>query len=182
MTQKKVEIPLDHSTRLINHGPVALISTAYQTARDVMTLAWLMPASHTPKLVAISLVPKRYTYELLSKSREFVVNIPSIHQKELAKKCGSVSGREHDKYNEFHITTIPGEIVKAPLIESCVAHLECHVVSETKAGDHIIVLGEIVKAWANEGIVKKEGIVDIKKAQMLHHLGGTYFGTAEREV
>jgi len=182
MTQKKVEIPLDHSTRLINHGPMALISTAYQTARDVMTLAWLMPASHTPRLVALSMVPKRYTYELLSKSREFVVNIPSVHQIDLVKKCGSISGREKDKYAEFHIATAAAGIVKAPLIESCVAHLECHVVSETKAGDHIIVIGEIVKAWANEGIVKKEGIVDLKKAQMLHHLGGTYFSTAEREV
>jgi flavin reductase (DIM6/NTAB) family NADH-FMN oxidoreductase RutF len=179
---KKVEIPLEVCTRLINHSPVALISTAYQTARDVMPLAWLMPASHTPRLVAISLVPKRYTYELLEKSKEFVINIPSINQKELVQKCGSVSGRNEDKFKAFNIRTLSADVVQAPLLEDCVAHLECHYVSEAKAGDHNIIIAEVLKAWANEGVMRKEGVVDLKKAQMLHHLGGNYFCSSEKEV
>jgi len=179
---KKVDIPIDVSTRLINHGPVSLLTSAYQDKKDVMALAWYMPVSHTPRCIAIAIVPKRYSYQLIGKSKEFVLNIPSIEFKSFLLKCGSCSGRDVDKYKEFRLKTLKAKKVSALLLEDCVAHIECVVVDEKKVGDHQVLIGEVVAASANEGIVKPDGIIDLKKAKMLHHLGGTSFGVSEREV
>ncbi|MFC1517644.1 flavin reductase family protein [Candidatus Margulisiibacteriota bacterium] len=179
---KKVEIPLEVSTRLINHGPVSLLTSAYQDQRNIMALAWLMPASHTPRYVAIAITPKRYSYELIQKGKEFVLNLPPVSFKEFMLKCGKCSGRNVDKFQEFKIKTLPAQKVSAPLVEDCVAHIECTLKEDTKAGDHRLLIGEIVAASADEGIVKPDGIVDIKKAKMLHHLGSTSFGVMEKEV
>ncbi|MBU0580322.1 MAG: flavin reductase family protein [Candidatus Margulisbacteria bacterium] len=178
----KIEIPLDVCTRLINHGPVSLLTSAYMDKRNVMALAWLMPVSHTPRYLAIALPQKRYSYELIEKSKEFVLNIPPVALKQLVLNCGEVTGRKVDKFKEHKIKTLPAKKVGAPLIEDCVAHLECKIINEIKAGDHQILVAEIVAASANEGVVSEKGIVNVEKAQMLHHLGGAYFGVMEKEV
>lgn len=179
---KKVDIPLEVSTRLINHGPVSLVTSAFQDKQNVMALAWLMPLSQTPRYIAIAMPAKRYTYELIQKSKEFVVNIPPVALKDLVIKCGKASGRDEDKLSRNNIKTLKAKKVKAPLVADCVAHLECTLVSETKGGDHQILIGEVVAASADEGVVKPEGFVDVKKAKMLHHLGGTYFTVCGEEV
>jgi flavin reductase (DIM6/NTAB) family NADH-FMN oxidoreductase RutF len=89
--------------------------------------------------------------------------------------CGRKSGRDFDKFKETGLTPMVARKVKPPAIKECVAHLECKLHSQCVTGDHTILVGEIVEAYANKDAFKES--YDLKKAKMVFHLGGNEFAT-----
>ncbi|HAA89932.1 MAG: Flavin reductase domain protein FMN-binding protein [Thermoanaerobacterales bacterium 50_218] len=124
--------------------PVTLIGAAHEGRYNVMTASWVSQVSFNPLMVMVSIAPERYTYELIQKSGEFVVSILAKEQVQVANFCGSRSGKETDKIEELKLKTQPGKVVKVPLLQDCIANLECKVVATQEAGDHVIFIGEVV--------------------------------------
>ncbi|MBI5159236.1 flavin reductase family protein [Candidatus Micrarchaeota archaeon] len=125
---------------------IVLVTSADRTGRpNIVTLAWAMPVSMEPKMIAVSISPKRYSHELISDTHEFVVNIPGEELEQQMLKCGSVSGRKVDKFEETKLTQEPAKQVKAPLIKECLASFECKMTNAIQTGDHILFVGEVVE-------------------------------------
>lgn len=93
-------------------------------------------------------------------------------------QCGSMSGREHDKFEETGLTPASAKKVKCPIIGECVAHLECTLHSQHTTGDHTIFVGEIVEAYADKGVFTDS--FNLEKAKMIFHSGGREFATLDR--
>jgi len=189
----KKEIPVNRANRLINHGPVVLITSAYKDQANVMTVAWHMPVSSRPPLVAIAVAESRFTDELIRRSEEFVINIPPRSLLKAVDLCGSVSGRDADKFKLAGLSRASAAKVRAPLIDECISHLECGVVNVFRVGDHDIFVGEVLAASAEEelfddtwkGLPEQGGDPEVLKeasaALPFHHLGGSwYMGAGER--
>ena len=66
------------------------------------------------------------------KNKECVVAIPPASMAETVVKIGDISGKECDKFEKFGIKTLEAEKVDAPLIDGCIANLECKVVDFVK--------------------------------------------------
>jgi flavin reductase (DIM6/NTAB) family NADH-FMN oxidoreductase RutF len=147
---------------------------------NIITLAWAMPTSINPSLVAISVAPKRYSHGLIKETKEFVVNIPTMEILDETVFCGTKTGRHHDKFKETGLTPLPARKVKAPIIKECIAHLECKLYSQQKTGDHTIFIGEIVEAYANKEAFN--GTYNIEKAKMIFHMGEDKFATVEPKI
>ena len=126
--------------------PVTLIGSSWQGTDNVMTAGWAMCCSVKPPLVSVYIYHKQLTRELIRQSREFVVNVLASDQVEVSETCGTISGRKADKYAKAKLQTRPAEKVNVPLIEGCLANLECKVVAEYEVGDHTLFVGEIVAA------------------------------------
>lgn len=174
----KVEVPLEKANRLINHGPVILVTSAYRDKKNIITLAWHTPVSHKPKLLAICIYKKHFSHELIEKTKEFVINLPTFELLKQTHYCGTVSGRKVDKFQKAGLTPLPAHKVKAPLIKECIAHIECRVIKIFPGGDHSIFLAEVLYASAEKGVFKNT--LDIIKAKTIHHLGeNIYTLTAE---
>jgi flavin reductase (DIM6/NTAB) family NADH-FMN oxidoreductase RutF len=140
---------------------------------NITTLAWAMPTSNKPPLVAISLAPTRHSHTLIAESGDFVVNIPTLEILQAVYACGSLTGRSFDKFKKTNLTPMAAKKVKAPAIRECIAHLECTVQEKFTTGDHTVFVGEIVEAYADMGVFSES--YDLKKARMLYHLGGNNF-------
>jgi flavin reductase (DIM6/NTAB) family NADH-FMN oxidoreductase RutF len=123
---------------------------------------------------------ERYSHAIITKSGEFVVNIPTIDLIEQTVFCGEHSGREVDKFKETKLTPIPSLKVNAPSILECVAHLECKVVQTVRTGDHTFFVGEVVAARVNQGLFKRT--FDPTKVQIIMHLGSRDFTTNEQRL
>lgn len=147
---------------------------------NIITLAWAMPTSINPPLVAISIKPSRHSYKLIRENREFAVNIPTMEIVEETLFCGRRSGKNHDKFKETKLTPLPAKIVKAPIIKECVAHLECRLQQTFVTGDHTVFVGEVIEAYVDEDSFKEE--FDIEKAKLIYHLGGNKFATLLPEI
>jgi len=177
----KIDIPLEKANRIINSGQVILVSCAYEKRATIVTLAWNMPLAHKPPLMAISLAKKRFSYELIKQSGEFVVNVPGIELFDEVVYCGTHSGRDVDKFKETNLTAErPRALKSAPLIKECIGHLECRLQGEKEAGDHIIVIGSIVRACADKRFFDEKWNVD--KVKLIYHLGDKFFTTSAKQI
>ncbi len=180
---KKIDAPNTKAYRLVYPKLVVLVSCIDPTSGkpNIITVAWAVPLSINPPMVGILIAPRRYSHEIISKAREFVVNIPTIEILDKTIKCGKVSGRRHDKFSEFGLTSKPAKVVKAPIIEECVAHLECKLTDQITTGDHTLFVGEVVAVYANEGVFDGE-FMNVKKSRQIYQVGGDSFTTLSGEL
>ncbi|MEA1964586.1 MAG: flavin reductase family protein, partial [Candidatus Aerophobetes bacterium] len=82
--------------------------------------------------------PSRFTYNLIKNTGVFTVNVPSEGMIEAVSFCGTVSGRDYNKFKEKGLTPLPGKRVESPLIKECLLHYECKVVHK-----NVVIPGEL---------------------------------------
>ena len=134
---------------------------------NIITVAWHMPVSHDPLLYAISIGKTRASLEIIKKSKGFVVNFIPFELKEAALICGKLSGRHHDKFKETGLTMEESNHIDCPKIKEAIGYLECHVIEEVDAGDHVIFIGEVTYQQLKED------------KDRLFHCSGDKFKTTE---
>lgn len=149
------------------HGEGAFLVTADAAGRpNAMTIGWFQLGTVWGRPVAQVLVrPSRFTHGLLVASGEFVVAVPLGTMGEELAFCGSRSGREVDKFRELSLRSVPGTVVRVPLLLDCALAYECRVVARAELrpegildegirakyyprGDlHTLFLGEALATW-----------------------------------
>lgn len=122
-----------------------LVTAASSEKANVTAVEWVTPISEKPPLLALSLHNTSLTLDLLSTSMEFVVAIPSEKLRSAVLLCGATSGKFIDKFSEAPLTQVKARRVSAPLIMEAAANIECRVLSCASAGDHTLVVGEVVE-------------------------------------
>ncbi len=111
---------------------------------NIITMNWHMCVSFSPMLYAISVGKTRFSRKLIEKSKVFIVNFISPSLKDAAMLCGTRSGEHIDKFKEAGLTREEGTSLDCPGIKEASARLECRVVEELEAGDHVIFVGEVL--------------------------------------
>ena len=163
----KTEINSIYAYRLLHPMHTVIVSCVGKDGKpNITTLAWAMPTSIEPPLLAISVSPKRHSHKLIEETQEFTANVPTLDILQAVYACGSLTGRSFDKFKRAGLTPIPGRKVKAPAIRECSANLECVVNEKFMTDDHTVFVGKIVDAYADMGVFTES--YDLKKA-----LGGT---------
>lgn len=179
MTRFK-EVALEHASRLINHGPTVLVTTAHGAARNVMAAAWSMPVEFTPPRIAIVVDKKTYTHELMIASGGFGICIPGTALASLTYAVGSESGRRVNKFAQYGLRFRAGPVLGIPLLEEgCAAWLECRLIREPHTEDaYDTCFAEVVAAAADERVFHQghwRFDDDNTNLQTIHHLGGGNF-------
>ena len=85
-------VELKHASRLINHGPTVLVTSAHGPRRNVMAAAWSMPVEFTPPRIAVVVDKKTYTAELLQASGRFALCLPVPALADVTRPARSVGG------------------------------------------------------------------------------------------
>jgi len=115
--------------KAFNEGRVLLVSCGKEGSPNVMAIGWGTIGIIWQKPVFVVLVrPSRHTYKLIEEIGEFTVNIVPSHLKDVVQYCGTVSGRDHNKFKEKQLTIMPSQKVKPPVIKEGILHFECRVV------------------------------------------------------
>ena len=91
----------------------------------------------------VAMNPLHYTYDLVTNSNAFAINIIRADQGELVDLFGKSSGRKVDKFVE---TLYELGSTGSPILKDCLAFIDCSVKWSKEAGDHIVVVGSIVDA------------------------------------
>lgn len=144
--------------------PVVLVTCVDSKGKpNIITLAWAGTVCSDPPTLGLGIRPHRYSYGLIEASGEFVVNIPTKEILREADFCGTVSGRDVDKFSATGLTPEPAEKVKPPLIRECPVNIECVVREKIPLGSHHLFLGEVVSVHVDQDILNDEGGVDFTK-------------------
>ena len=177
------EVSLDLATRLINHGPVVLVSSLCDEKVDVTPVAWSMPVSKKPPMVVLEIGENHFIYECIRKTKDYVVNIPPLAMTEKVLKCGSVSGRDMDKVASFGLEMTGSKEVASPALKEAMAVLECVLIEDKHLLDEYnIVLGEVKYAEAEEKAFTDHWLFEDDALRTIHHLGNKTFCVPENKV
>lgn len=142
---------------------------------NIIAVSFCMPVSKEPPLIACAIGKGTFSYELIKTTREFIVNVPSQELKPKIYYCGSHSGSQVDKFKETGFTQRPARKLRVPIIDECVAHMECKVIKQTRTGDKRLFIGEIIEAYADEAVVKRKRKVEYAKGSFPRKVYATRF-------
>ncbi len=169
----KRSLPLSRVYRLLEPGPVVLLTTAARGRPNVMPMSWHTMLEFEPPLVGCVVSDRNHSFAALRGTRECVINIPSVELAAKVVRCGNTSGRSVDKLRAFGLTPAPASRVRPPLIDECWASLECRVVDTSLVPRYGLFVLEVVKAWIDPAR---------KAPRTIHHLGRGDFMVAGRRI
>lgn len=145
---RKTDFPVAEVRRFLEPGPVVLVSSAWKGERNIMTMGWQTVMEFTPALVGCVIAGGNHSFELIRRSRQCVINVPTVDLAPVVAKIGNCSGADTDKFSKFKLTAEEADDVKAPLIGECHANLECKLHDGRLIERYNFFIFEVVKAHA----------------------------------
>jgi flavin reductase (DIM6/NTAB) family NADH-FMN oxidoreductase RutF len=111
--------------------------------QNVITLGWgqIGPFYHGHPVCTIAVSPLRYSWRFLEEVPEFVLAVPDDRLRPAADLCGTLSGRDTDKFAAAGLTRVPSLQVRAPSLLECPINLECRIFTRV-APPHLLLTPE----------------------------------------
>ena len=143
-------------------------------APNIITVAWAGTICSDPAMLSISVRQERYSHEIICRTQEFVVNVPTASQAKITDWCGMKSGRDVDKFAETRLTPLPATQVKCPIIADCPLNIECKVVKTIPLGTHDMFLAKIVAVSIADSLLDRRGKLATEHADLLAYAHSEY--------
>ncbi len=164
--------------RLLNPGPVAIVSTVWRDITNAAPVIWTTSLSMEPPLVGCVIHPQRHTADMIRFSEEFVINIPGPSLLKHVAFLGSQSGLQNNKLESAGLELFRGLRVEAPLIEGCLAWIECGAEDVLRIGDHTLFVGRVEKVQALDEAYAGTWKLEDPDLSPLTYLGGNTYAVA----
>lgn len=146
--RRKRDFPLSRIRHYLEPGPVVLVSSAWRGHANVMTMNWHTMMEFTPALIGCVIAETNYSFELIRRSGQCVINLPTVEMLDAVTGIGNCSGSGVDKFTRFGLTPHPASHVEAPLIDECHANFECRLHDRRLVKDYNFFIFECIKAHA----------------------------------
>ena len=160
--------------------PPVLVTVKSEGVSNIITIGWTGILATNPPKTYISVRPSRHSYEMLGKSREFVINLAPTSLARAVDYCGIYTGAKVDKFKKCALTERESHEVAAPTIAECPIALECRVTDILPMGTHDVFMADIVSVSCDESIIDKNGKIRYDKADLLAYVHGEYFSLGEK--
>ena len=162
--------------------PAVLVSCGCEPSEyNVLTVAWVGTLCTNPPMCYISVRPERYSYPIIQKNGEFVINLTTKDMAYATDWCGVRSGKDYNKFEEMKLTPGKAEVVKAPIIEESPVSIECRVKEIIPLGSHHVFIADVVNVQADDRYLDKDsGKFELAIADPLVYLHGGYFELGEK--
>ena len=167
------ELALAEVYRLLEPGPVVLLTTSRAGRDNVMTMSWHMMVEFTPPLVACVVSQADYSFAALRATRQCVIALPAAKLAKTVAAIGNCTGRTTDKFAAFGLTRAPARRVGPPLVAECLANLECEVADTRFVNRYGLFILEVVQAWRDPMQ---------RNAKTIHHRGRGEFSIDGRTI
>jgi flavin reductase (DIM6/NTAB) family NADH-FMN oxidoreductase RutF len=175
------KVPLDIAYRLIGPGPVVLVSSTLGGRAGITPIAWNMPVSDEPPIVALEIWRDHFIHKAILKTGDFVINIPSSDMAPVVRKLGSVSGKSVDKFREFGLEKEASKKIRSPRLKSAMGILECRLRRDANLlKKYSVILGDVVYAEAEASVFTDRWCPEKKGPRLMHHLGGRIFSVPDK--
>ena len=180
---KAIRITSEEPGAFFQHRPVvATIVTTHAGGKDnALAIGLHTLISHNPPICGIAVMPERFTYQLITESKEFGVNFLPFEEVKLVCAVGSSTGRKIDKFQKFDIVKDKSVRTAVPILKNAYAAYECKLVDDRGYGSHRWLVGEIVAVhWLKE-VYTPENTLDLDKVSPILFLGRNVYLTTSKD-
>ena len=142
---RKADFPVAKIRRFLEPGPIVLVSSAWRGKTNIMTMGWHTVMEFEPSMIGCCIFSD-YSADLVKRSKECVINIPTVDLASVAVGIGNSTGADVDKFAKFKLTAVRGTKIDAPLIKECYANFECKVIDASLVRKYHFFVLKVVKA------------------------------------
>lgn len=146
--QQAMEVDKDQFRKVVGHFAtgVTVLTSRVGDNMHGMTANAVCSLSLDPLLVLVCVARKAESHDIVAQGGVFALNILSEGQEELSRQFVRKNSPEDHKFRD-----VPYRIgvTGCPLLEGCLAYLECRVVASYPGGDHTIFIGQVEAAHAS---------------------------------
>lgn len=165
-SSRKISFPVSNVRHYLEPGPIVLLSSHDRGETDIMTMGWHTVMEFTPSLVGCIISNANHSFELIRRSGQCVINVPSTALTDTVVGVGNTTGAKIDKFAHFGLTPQKARKVKAPLIKECFANFECRLHDDALVDKYNFFIFEVVAAHV---------ATSPKNPQTLHYRGDGSF-------
>ena len=167
------------SGTLLSPLPAVPVSLGSMERPNIITVAWTGILCSDPPKTYISVRKERYSYELLKKYGQFVINLPTAPLIRKIDFCGVRSGKDIDKFKECGLTAEPSLSLECPSIAESPLCLECKINDIVPLGSHDMFIADIVAVNVDESIISN-GKLCLEKAHLVSYAHGSYYALGKK--
>ena len=164
---------------MLNPVPAVMVSCGEGNEKNIITIAWTGIINSDPPMTYISVRKERYSYDIIRKTGEFVINLTTRKLAYATDYCGVRSGRDVDKFREQNLTPDSSRVVKCPSIQESPVSIECRVKEIKELGSHHMFLADVLAVHAEEGFMDKNKKFRLNDARLLVYSHGEYMATGK---
>lgn len=176
MEKKKFNKDYWRAGNMLYPIPAVMVSCGIPGEKpNIITVAWTGTVCSDPAMVYISVRPERYSYDIIKKTGEFVINLTTERLAKITDLCGVKSGRDIDKFREYGLTAVKSKHVSAPSIGESPVNIECRVKQVIPLGSHDMFIAEVRGVTVDADYMDENGRFDLAKTRPLVYSHGEYF-------
>lgn len=165
------------------HAPSMVTTIAPTGNINVATFEQTMIVSYRPPRILLAISPKSDTHKNLQDGSDCVVGFPRFEYIQVAYDGGVKAPRDLSELDIIkNISIYPSKVVAPPSIEQCWINMECKLRSITPAGDHDMVLLDIVSVSLDESVWKDDKIERRNSLPAVYYTtSGWFFTPSEKQ-
>ncbi len=143
---------------------------------NIITIAWTGTICTEPPMCYISVRPHRYSYDIIKKNGDFVINLTTKKLARATDWCGVRSGSKFNKFKEMGLTAEKATFVKSPLIKESPVNIECKVIEVKELGVHHMFISEVLGIHAdNQYMNESNGAFHFEESRPICYSHGKYY-------
>lgn len=157
--------------------PAALISCGSdENERNVFTASWVGTICTNPPMCYVSIRPERYSYNIIKKNMEFVINLTNEQLAKATDWCGVKSGKDYNKFKEMGLTPLPTQKIKSFYIDESPLSIECKVDRIIELGSHHMFIANVVNVLADEKYIDPTtDTFHLEQSKLISYSHGHYY-------
>jgi len=160
--------------------PPAMVTCGTLQKPNIITIAWTGILNSTPPVTYISVRPERYSHDIISQSKEFVINLTTRDLVFACDYCGVKSGAKEDKFKSTKLTPGAASEINAPILMESPVNIECRVREVLPLGTHDMFIANIMAVQIDERFIDKNGKLDMSLCGLIAYSHGEYFALGEK--
>lgn len=169
------------SGTLLAPVPAVMVSCGTMDEPNIITIAWTGIINSDPAKTYISVRPSRYSYDIIKKTRKFVINLTNEPLARATDFCGVRSGRDMNKFDKCGLTAAPAlELEDTPVIAQSPICIECRVTDIIPLGTHDMFIADIVAVDVDPALVDEKGALHLERAKLIASSHGEYFALGKK--
>ena len=166
---------------LIYPLPAVLISCGEtEEEYNMLTVAWVGTICTNPAMCYISVRPERHSYDIIKRTKSFVINLTNEDMARATDWCGVRSGKDYNKFKEMRLTPQKAQKVAAPIVLESPLSIECEVIEIKELGSHHMFIANVVNVQADERYI--DPMTDefrLSDAKLITYSHGHYYKLGE---
>lgn len=162
--------------RILNPGPVLVISVGDGDRDNLFAVTWNMVVRKDPPMMAMLSGKGHHSYPFIEATGQFAANVLHADRIDAILGSGSYTGKKvADKWPVIGLTREPATRIAAPRVAEAVASLECEVQQIVDLDRSALIIAQVIAATVDTDHFRDGHWTFEQGLQIPHHLSGSRF-------